>query len=438
MPANRDLVVIGASKGGVAALRTLVGSLGADFPAAVLVVQHLSAEYPSQLAEILAREAKLPVGRAVDGEPIRPGRVYVAPPDHHLLVDDGVVRVSRGPKENRMRPSVDALFRSAAFVYGPRVVGVVLTGHLDDGTAGLYAIKDRGGVAVVQSPLDAEAPSMPQNALLYVEVDHVLPLAEIGPALARLVAEPVYAARGGDSQKIRIEAGVARDDMAQKKGVTIIGDPSPYACPECHGVLFEIVDGRLKRYWCRTGHVSSPLALMAELAEAVEAALWMGLRALEETEAYANELAERASSGGDAGVSARLRERAAQAADHIEQLRTIVLAYEKPTPERGKCRERPRAVRLGSPERVAADDASVEVGFTAFARAPFGAGVSDLVLPARSGYEFAHERARPARGGRSSPSAASSMTARRCSEPASTCTIRSPARRSNCHGFSKS
>lgn len=178
-PHKRDVVVIGASSGGIAALLELVKSLPHDFPAPIFVVQHLAADSPSVLAEILNTVSPLTVKHPRAGEAVEPSTVYVATPDHHLLVEDGRVFLARGPKENRFRPSIDALFRSAAYAYGPRVIGVVLTGYLDDGTSGLWTVQRLGGLAVVQDPHDAVSPAMPNNALAYVEADHVVPLAEL-------------------------------------------------------------------------------------------------------------------------------------------------------------------------------------------------------------------------------------------------------------------
>ena len=189
MPGH-DIIVIGASAGGVEALKVLVAGFPHDLQATIFVVLHLSATGPSILAEILTGAGLLPAPQVVKGEIIAPGHIYVAPPDHHLLVEQGHVRVTRGPKENRFRPAVDVLFRSAAYAYGPRVIGVILTGALDDGTAGLWAVKDRGGLAVVQDPQEALHSSMPQSALRHVSVDACLPLAEIVPMLVQLVGEP--------------------------------------------------------------------------------------------------------------------------------------------------------------------------------------------------------------------------------------------------------
>ncbi len=204
--ANRDIVVIGASAGGVESLRSLVRGLSPDLPAAVFVVMHVQPYAVSRLPEILARSCPLPVDHARDGDRIVPGRIYVAPPDRHLLLRPGRVELTRGPRENHTRPAVDPLFRSAARAYGRRVAGVVLSGALYDGAAGVLAVKTRGGAAVVQDPTEAAVDGMPRSALRLVEVDHVLPVAEIAPLLVRLaresVAEEGAAAMADDEERL--------------------------------------------------------------------------------------------------------------------------------------------------------------------------------------------------------------------------------------------
>jgi two-component system chemotaxis response regulator CheB len=213
--AHRDIVVVGASAGSVAALQALVAGLPATFPAALLVVLHIPAHTPSQLHFILARAGTLPVTPAEDGEPIVPGHAYVAPADRHLLLEPERLRVTRGPKENRMRPAVDVLFRSAAYTFGPRVIGIVLSGMLDDGTAGLWAIKDRGGMVLVQSPEDAEHDAMPQSALQHVAVDHSLPVAGMPALLTTLTCEPIAAvADAAPAEVLQIETRIALEGNA--------------------------------------------------------------------------------------------------------------------------------------------------------------------------------------------------------------------------------
>src|ERR1043166_4920194 len=261
----KDIIVIGASSGGIEALRVLVGALPADLPASLFVVMHTAPESPALLADILHHFGRLPATSATDGERIRPGTIYVAPPDRHLLVEPNRVRVTRGPKENRFRPAIDPLFRSAAQTYGPRVIGVILTGYLDDGTAGLWTVKQLGGTTIVQDPSDALIPFMPQNALAHVKVDYCLPLAEIAPLLVRLTSETEEEGVYSVPKEVEIEVNIAKEQKALEAGVLQLGEPSNYACPECHGVLLELKEGSLWRFRCHTGHASSIQSLLADI-----------------------------------------------------------------------------------------------------------------------------------------------------------------------------
>jgi two-component system chemotaxis response regulator CheB len=291
------IITIGASAGGVEALRSLIAGLPADLPASIFIVMHIGADSPGLLPEILSRASALAITHAQDGEAFVAGHIYVAPPDHHLLIEpSGRIRLSRGPKENRFRPAIDPMFRSAAHAFGPNVVGVVLTGALDDGTAGLWAVKRHGGVAVVQDPEDATVSSMPLSALRYVEVEHCLPAAEIGPLLARLSREPMTTASKPEDPEdmemdveTRILLGRSVGDEAWA-----LGNPSYYACPECHGTLQEIREGALVRYRCHVGHAYSIDSLLSDLTRMVSEALWNALRAIEETAKLLREEAEHA------------------------------------------------------------------------------------------------------------------------------------------------
>jgi two-component system chemotaxis response regulator CheB len=182
------IVALGTSAGGIEALRAVLSALPGDFPAPLCIVMHTAAESPGMLPAILDRSTPLEVRSPADGDPLQAGRVYVAPPDRHLLVEPGHVRVTAGPRENRFRPAIDPLFRSVAQVFGPAAVGVLLTGNLDDGTSGLDVIKRLGGVAVVQDPADALFPEMPKSAIEHIAVDHVVTVAEMGPLLIDLIA----------------------------------------------------------------------------------------------------------------------------------------------------------------------------------------------------------------------------------------------------------
>jgi two-component system chemotaxis response regulator CheB len=217
MPGH-DIIVIGTSAGGLKALSAIVSGLPTQINAVFFVVQHLAADKPSILPQILEDVSSLPASHPTDGEKIQPGRIYIAPPDYHLLVNSGSMRVVRGPQENRFRPAIDALFRSAARTYGPRVVGVILTGYLDDGTVGLQAVKKRGGVAVVQDPNEAEYPSMAKSALRYVKVDHCIPLAEIPDLLVRLASVPAAEEESYPvTKEIEIESNIAEQAMNTKE-----------------------------------------------------------------------------------------------------------------------------------------------------------------------------------------------------------------------------
>jgi two-component system chemotaxis response regulator CheB len=279
------IVVMGASAGGVESLREVVGGIPADFPGAVFVVLHIPPYQPSALPAILARSGPLPACHPEDGDAIRPGRIYVAPPDHHLLVDAGRIAVKRGPKENRFRPSIDALFRSAAHSFGPNVVGVVLSGALDDGTSGLWTIKRLGGISVVQQPNNARFESMPLSAVEQVKVDYTLPAGDIGPLLGRLVAAAVTAQGAGDAplrNRVRMEMEIAAEGAAFQKGIMDLGELTPFTCPECHGVLVRLKDGNMARYRCHTGHAYSDSALLADVMETTGEMLWQVMRSMEE------------------------------------------------------------------------------------------------------------------------------------------------------------
>lgn len=278
-----DLIVIGASAGGIEALKSLVAGLPAALPAALLVVVHTSPQSPQLLAHILAQAGPLPAAYAVEGTVIEPGQIYVAPPDHHLLVEQGQLRVTHGPKENRFRPAIDPLFRSAAYSYGPRVIGIILSGMLDDGTVGLWAIKNRGGVTLVQEPSEALYASMPQSALRHVAVDYRVRVTEIGPLLARLVAEPLMNEGEVSMDKtLDIETQIALGAPAVPSGVLDLGTPSLYTCPECHGVLLQLAVGPVVRFRCHTGHAYTLASLLAEVSESVEQTLWNAMRLMEE------------------------------------------------------------------------------------------------------------------------------------------------------------
>jgi two-component system, chemotaxis family, protein-glutamate methylesterase/glutaminase len=279
----RRIVVIGASAGALDTLRVLVAGLPVDFPAPICVVVHTSPQSPGVLASILARVGTLRADNARDGERLHPGQIYVAPPDFHLTVEPGRLRVTRGPRENRFRPAIDPLFRSAAQVFGPGAIGVILTGNMDDGVAGLWAIKQLGGVAVIQDPEDALYPALPFHAMRHVAADHVLPVTEIPARLARLVSEaPHVAATPSIPEALEVEVDIAKDNHSRTAEWLSLADPSTFACPECHGVLMQVPEGDRVRFRCHTGHAYSPESLLSAIVEGTEEAMWNAIRALEE------------------------------------------------------------------------------------------------------------------------------------------------------------
>ena len=344
MPTSRrDIVVVGASAGGVEALTQLVRELPADFDAAMFVVLHVPRGGTSALPIILKRASALPVAHARHGQRIESRHIYVAPPDHHLILKkDGVMHLTRGPEENGMRPAVDPLFRSAARTYGPRVIGVVLSGSLDDGTAGLAAVKMRGGIAIVQDPKEAAHGSMPRNALENVAVDHVARLGPMAKWLGTLTAEEVAMpdpppnvppARdpGATKRALEQEVDVASFDDEAAEDASDESPASPFSCPQCHGTLFDHTDGPLPRFRCRVGHAYSLESLEMDQRESLDDALWIAYRALKENAAIARRLSEQARSHGRT-TSADLWEARARSANERADIIHRVLGREEPSP----------------------------------------------------------------------------------------------------------
>ena len=323
---KRDIVVIGASAGGVEALRGFFHALPVGLEAAFLVVLHIPADTPSQLDRVLGYSTQLAVDIAQDGEAIRNGHVYVASADRHLMATAQGIRLSRGPKEGRSRPSIDVLFRSAATAFGSRVIGVVLSGALDDGTAGLWAIKDHQGVTLVQAPGEAMHPSMPQSAIAHVQVD----LVGTVQALAARVGELVGTAapevmQTTASMQLALENHIAMEGNALKAGVMNLGKVSRYTCPDCHGVLVQIEEGPIVRFRCHTGHAFSLKTLLAEINEAIDNGLWATLRAVEERVMLLRQMQELAQGSGALEEAAQWRGQADESEKRLQPLRELVL-----------------------------------------------------------------------------------------------------------------
>lgn len=318
---GHGVIVIGASAGGVEALRNIAAGLPEDFGSTVFVVLHLPPGGTSVLPAILARAGDLTASHPVDGEEMKPGHIYVAPPDNHMLIDDGLVRLARGPRENGHRPAIDALFRSAARSHGAGVIGVILSGVLDDGTAGLAAVKAAGGRTVVQDPADALYPAMPESAISYVDPEHVVATAGIAPLLAELAtqARPEAPPIPAEPEVVLEESLVAADRSASDAPQP--GKPSGFTCPECSGALWEADEGSVPRFRCRTGHQFSLETLLVAQSDSIEAALWSGVRALEERSAMLRRVAQRMSSHGNSSSAFRYARQADQGIQHALALR---------------------------------------------------------------------------------------------------------------------
>lgn len=330
-----DVIVIGTSTGGLQALQTIVAGLPSGLPAAVVIVMHVGA-HDSLLPGLLARVAKLPLRHARHNEPLLASRIYIAPPDQHLLIDRsaGAPRLilTRSAKENHVRPAIDALFRSAAAAYGGHVIGVVLTGRLDDGTMGLAAIKACGGQAIVQLPEDAVAPDMPASALRHVEVDRVLRLEEIAAALTQMTQDlPPGTPAPDPLKRAAVPEWIQMENAFATKGSDMdslarIASPSTFTCPECHGTLWEVRAKGPKRYRCHTGHALTERTLASLQRQLVEDALWSALRALHEKEKLLRQMAEDAVQAGLTQSALEHVQQAADAQRSSEVLRRLMTA----------------------------------------------------------------------------------------------------------------
>ncbi len=322
---GHDIIVIGASAGGVEALSKVVSQLPADFPAAIFIVLHVSPHGTSALPQILSRAGSLPATHPKDGQAIEAGHIYVAPPDQHLLLKQGSITLTHGPRENGNRPAVDPLLRTAARIYGDRVIGVILSGVLDDGTAGLKAVKQRGGIAIAQDPDDALYSSMPRSAIENVDVDYVTPIADMGALLSSLVNQPADEVDHPMSDDVDFEADIAELNKETLKDRNRPGKPSAFICPECGGVLWEIDEGDLIHFRCRTGHAYSAETLMAEQSDALENAFWVAMRALEESASLSRRLEAKARKQGYASSAARFAQQAEASEQRAELMRQVLL-----------------------------------------------------------------------------------------------------------------
>ena len=321
---NRDIIVIGGSAGATGPLKAILGGLPRDIPAAVLIVLHIPARGIGMLSTVAAAAGWLPVSQAEDRMPIEHGRVYIGAPDHHMLVEDGHILMGRGPRENMVRPAIDPLFRSAAIAYGPRVIGVVLSGLLSDGASGLNAIKRCGGMALVQDPADAVADEMPRRALETTMVDLCVPGACLGDVLSDLVQESAGAALPVPPE-LRLEVEIAAGERIDSERLRTIAQPVALTCPGCGGVLSMVKEPGPLRFRCQVGHGYTADLLAREQEGKVDEALRVALRIIEERAELVHRMAEDGRQSGRRAVAEMYDARAEEYRAHAETIRKAVL-----------------------------------------------------------------------------------------------------------------
>jgi two-component system, chemotaxis family, protein-glutamate methylesterase/glutaminase len=318
------IVVVGASAGGVPALATFVSGLDPDLAASVLVVLHVPASPPSVLPSILDRSGPLAAAHPRDREPLIAGQIYVAPPDRHLLIADGVIRVTRGPWENGHRPSIDALFRSAARWHTTRVIGVVMTGALNDGTAGLTAVAQFGGITVVQDPADAAVPAMPVHALESVPAARIVALDDIA-ALFNAVVRSEPPPRAAAPELAPEYPDLAAAQGARTDPELTDAQPAALVCPDCGGSMFAVEDEAVLRFRCRVGHGWTGAALEDANRRSVEQALWAAVRVLEEHQAVHQRLVSRAVAHGRTSAVRRIEAEQVRRDELVKTLRSVIM-----------------------------------------------------------------------------------------------------------------
>lgn len=321
----RDVIGVGASAGGVEAIQRLLSDLPKNFPAIIFVVIHLSPTSPSLLPLLISRKTGFPAVHPADREVPEHGKIYVAPPDYHMEVVNGRIRLEKGPRENRHRPAIDPLFRSLATQYRSRAIGIILTGSLDDGTAGLQAIKLCGGLALVQHPEDAMYPGMPENALRSVEVDHCVPLAKMGALLQELVgSEPLRPESSGDCSAAELEQELASTSISPRQMRSKLGAPNGFICPECNGPLWDVKEGKHTVFRCLVGHQYSMDSFLAEETEALERSLWVAVKTLEERVTLMQRMAARSNELGQMVTAEGFNQKATESDEHAATIRRLI------------------------------------------------------------------------------------------------------------------
>ncbi|MCW3117216.1 MAG: hypothetical protein JWM28_1298 [Chitinophagaceae bacterium] len=317
------VIVVGASAGGLSALKQLLGQFESDIPAAILVVLHISPVINEGfIPGTLQSSTSLKVLKAENNLFLETGCIYVAVPDAHLLVKENYLLLGFGPEENRWKPSIDVLFRSAAVAYGERCIGIILTGLLNDGTAGMDAIKRCGGVTIIQDPKQAEFPEMPLSVLENIHVDYCLTLDKMAPAVQKIFQKEVTTSTA--PKEILAEAAIIEKMQTGSYAVSQIGDPTVYACPDCGGILWEIKNGEFARYRCHIGHSYTEEDLLLKQTNAMHSTLWISLRIMEERKSLLEKIARQNRQKGYNRTSKEYELKAAQLEQHINKMKGIL------------------------------------------------------------------------------------------------------------------
>jgi two-component system chemotaxis response regulator CheB len=323
---GKHIIAIGASAGGLKVITEILSGLPAELDAAIFVTVHISKNSMADIIrQMFQKRSNLQCVIPQDGDKIKKGHVYIAPPDRHLFIEKGKILVTHGPHENRWRPSIDVLFRSAAAAYDSRVIGIILSGLMDDGTSGMGAIKRSGGITIVQEPAEAEFDDMPTNVINNVEVDYRVPSSDIPYVVRDILSKPLGAPKE-IPREIKIEAEITARMSGTIDTLKEIGDQSPFICPDCGGGLFEIRNDNIYRYRCHTGHVYTEKLLLEKQSEELEESLWVAIRMMEERRNLLITVAAHDRQAGNEDLSKEKLQKADELKAHIDRMKSLLVS----------------------------------------------------------------------------------------------------------------
>lgn len=324
MNSIRNIIVIGASAGGIPAVNAVIQEFPEDLDAAIVVVLHVSRKSNStNIAKSFQRNTSLTCRVASNEMPLRKGHLYVAPPEQQLMIKNNSLRLTNGPHENKYRPSIDVLFRSAAVHYGNRSIGIILTGLFEDGTSGMHAIKRSGGICMIQDPAEAEYSDMPRSVLNKIKVDYQAKLKEMPEIIKNIVNDPLPP-EIPVPRELQIEAYITEKMMSDINDMKKIGDKSDFTCPDCGGGLWELKNDPLHRYRCHTGHVFTEKILHDLQDQNIEETIWVSIRMLEEKENLLLLMARRENAEGEPEMSSFHESRLEGIRKHISRLKSFL------------------------------------------------------------------------------------------------------------------